>query len=156
MQFCSHFQRVYFSIFRHSYVFVPLLFLMCALTGCGGATNSTITRGPVVSAPSITKTAPTLLNTNETVTAHVTIVSNTALNVTTNTPTIDFIGPTNKSLIGGPQPLTSLNSDPTGWAYQFSVPTAAVSQIYTVIINAQDSFGNKGNTPYTAGIITLP
>ena len=141
---------------RQSTVIVALICLMYALAGCGGATTSILTRGPVVSAPTVTKTAPTLLKTTETVTAHVTIISNTALNVTTNTPTIDFVDPNNKSLIGGPQPLTSLNSDPTGWAYQFSVPAGAISQSYTVIIYAQDSFGNKGNTPYTAGTITLP
>jgi len=137
-------------------VLVMLAFLLCVLTGCGGTTSSALTRGPVISGPTITKTAATLLVTSETVNAQVAIVSNTALNVSTSPPTINFVDPNNKSLIGGPQPLTSLSSDPTAWAYQFSVPASAVSQTYTVIINAQDSFGNKGNTPYTAGTITLP
>lgn len=129
---------------------------LALLAGCGGGTLSTA--GPVVSSPVITTGPSPLAAAGGLVTVRVEITSTNPLNVTTNPPKIDVKDVAGVSLLGGPQPLTSLNSDPNGWAFQFRVPanTSASTIVYQATIYAQSIGGSTGNTPFYAGGIIVP
>jgi hypothetical protein len=127
------------------------------VAGCGGGTLTL--SGPVVSAPMIT-TAPTPMTAaGGTAAVRVTITSASLLNLATSPPAVDVTDTSGASLLGGRQPLVSLNSDPTAWAFQFSVPSnvgGAVPKVYRITIYAQSIGGATGNTPFFAGAVTVP
>ena len=130
--------------------------MIAILAGCGGGTLSLT--GPIVGMPVITTVPMRLTAAGGTATVRVEITGNSVLNVTNSPPRIDVKDVTGASLLGGPQPLTSLNSDPNGWAFQFSVPanTTASTIVYQAAIYAQSIGGSTGNTPFFAGAITVP
>ena len=136
---------------------LSLLLTSLLISGCGDA--STSTAGPVVSSQSITTVPTTLTKSGGTATVTVTITSGNLLNVTTSPPTVDVQDVNGNSIIGGKQPLISLNSQQNGWAYQFAVPattSTSGTKTYRIYIYAQSINGNTGNTPYQAGSIIVP
>lgn len=138
------------------------------LTGCGGGSGSTGTTrtGPIVSPvvlgggaannQTFTVTSAVAPQTGSIVTIRVEITNSANLNTTANPPRLDILGPGGVSLINGPQPLQSLSSDPNGFVYQYNITTGTFSQQYSFIVYAQDTLGNKGNTPFILGTQTLP
>jgi hypothetical protein len=144
---------------------LPLSVVAClgftTLTGCGGGSSTTLQRGPTVSAPvaplsTISEANATLPFSGKDVTVRVEINSTTALDTTANPPKINILGPGNTTVIGGQQPLTAVADDASGWTYVYNIPTGTPTQQYTFLIYAQDSFGNKGDTPFNLGTVSLP
>ena len=137
---------------------VSLVLVTCLAPfyGCGAGTPSL--SGPAVSAPVITTVPMPLTFAGGTATVRVTITSTSLLNVSNNPPQIDVKDTSGASLLGGPQPLISLNSDPTGWAFQFNVPSNASTspKVVQATIFAQSIDGATGNTPFFAGAVTIP
>lgn len=129
---------------------------MALLAGCGGGTISD--SGPVVGMPVITTVPRPLTANGGTATVQVEITGSSLLDVTSNPPRVDVKDVAGVSLLGGPQRLTSLNSDPNGWAFQFNVPANAGTspKVYQITIYAQSISGARGNTPFYAGAITVP
>ncbi len=138
------------------------------LTGCGGGSGSTNTTrtGPIVSPAALgggagnnqtfTVTSAVAPQTGSIVTIRVEITNSAGLNTTTNPPRLDILGPGGVSLINGPQPLQSLNSDPNGFVYQYNITGGTLAQQYSFVVYAQDTSGNKGNTPFILATQTLP
>jgi hypothetical protein len=126
------------------------------LTGCGGGVLSS--SGPVIGTPVITTVPTPLTNAGGTATVSVQITGDSLLNVNGNPPRIDVKDTLGVSLLGGPQPMTSLNSDPNAWVFQFNVPTNTTTSpiVYRATVFAQSISGATGNTPFFAGAITLP
>ena len=148
-------------------VLLPLSVVAClgftALTGCdsSGSSQPILRTGPTVITPAapltpISETNAVLPYSGKDVTVRVEISSVTALDTATNPPKVNILGPAGTTVSNGAQPLTAVSGDPNGWSYTYNIPAGTPAQQYTFLISAQDTFGNKGNTPYNLGTVSLP